>query len=257
MVILEIHDSTALVTIDRLGDRNALDTGTIKELTRVFGSLRDDPSVRVVILTGAGDQFFSVGADLDKLRDLTPAEAADFAGSGQSLTGLIENLGKPVIAAVNGTAYGGGCELALACTWRLAVKGAEFAYPETSLGMLPGFGGSTRLPQLIGLARAFELVLTGASIRAEEALRLGLINRLVGDRVELLNICREQADQIARQAPLAVRYAFEAIRHGICGTLADGLQLESALFGLCFATDDVKEGTSAFLEKRSPVFRGR
>jgi len=256
LIRVDRRDAVALVTLDHASEQNALDAAMIAGLSRAFAELRDDRSVRVVILTGAG-QAFSAGAEVEKLRGLTPEQAKSFACAGQALTDSVENLGKPVIAAVNGPAYGGGCELALACAWRIASSRASFALPGGSSGLMPGFGGTTRLPKVVGKARALEMILTGAAIPAGEARRIGLVNRLVNPPEELLAVCEELARQVSRNAPLAVKYALEAVNHSSEVSFADGLQLESTLFGLCFATEDVQEGTRAFLEKRPPVFKGR
>jgi len=255
-VRLDRQDAVAVITMNRASEQNALDAATVAGLSRAFAELRDDARVRAVVLTGAG-QTFSVGAGMDELRAMTPAQAKSFAGAGQTLTDLIENLGKPVIAAVNGPAQGSGCELALACTWRVASPQATFAPPGVSWGPGLGVDGAMRLSNIIGQARALEILLTGASVSAEDAMRIGLVNRVVSTPEELLPVCEGLARQISRNAPLAVKYALEAVNHGSNLCLADGLRLESALFGLCFATEDVQEGTRAFLEKRPPVFHGR
>lgn len=247
------HDLIATVTITRPAQQNALDAATLSSLLDVFTEIKNTADVRVVILMGAGDEAFSAGAE----SALIAEQAKESARVGQTLLNLLEDLGKPVIAAINGLAYGGGCELALACTWRIAVVHAQFAQPEAKLGLLPGFGGITRLPRMIGKACALEMILTGEPIAAEEALRIGLISRVAKDRSELLTICHELATQISRHAPLAIKYALEAVNHGAALPLAEGLRLESALFGLCLATEDVREGTQAFLAKRAPVFKGQ
>jgi enoyl-CoA hydratase/carnithine racemase len=253
----ERRDSSALVTIDRRSVDNALNLRAVQELTNIFSELKDDSGVRAVILTGAGDRAFSAGADVEEIAALTPQEATSYASAGQVLTRLIERLGKPIIGAINGPAYGCGCELALACTWRIATKKAEFAQPEATLGLTPAWGGIGRLSRLIGRSGALEMILTGEPIPAEEALRIGLVNRIAEDSEEMMAVCEELAQQIARSAPLAVKYALEAVNHAVEMPLEEGLRLESALFGLCFATEDVREGTRAFLEKRHPIFEGR
>lgn len=253
-VELTYYDLITTVTITRPAQQNALDTATLSALQEVFTAIKIDDAVRVVILTGAGNEAFSAGS---AVTTLPPEQISEHARLGQTLTGLIEDLGKPVIAAINGLAYGSGCELALACTWRIAVAQAQFAWPEVRRGLLPGFGGATHLPRLIGKARALEILLTGAPIEADEALRIGLINRVAKDQSELLTICHDLATQISRNAPLAIKYALEAVNHGHALPLPEGLQLESALFARCFATEDAREGTQAFLEKRTPVFKGQ
>ncbi len=257
MILCGRRGSFAVVTINREAEENALDLAALRELTQGFSELKSDDGVRAVILTGAGDQSFSTGAEVEAMSALAPDQANEFARAWQALAILIEDLGKPVIAAVNGSAYGGGCDLALACTFRVAAANAKFGYPEVSLGVSPGFGVTTGLPRLIGKARALEMILIGEAIDAEEALRIGLINRVAQDRNELTAVCEELAMKIGRNAPLAIKYALEAVNHGSEVSLDEGLRLESALFGLCFATEDVREGSRAFLEKRQPVFKGR
>lgn len=247
-VICRQRETIAWVKINR-----AITLGLIRELIDLFSGLRSEAGVRVVMLDLGFENSAGVEAELQAL---APDQAVDYARAGQSLTGLIEDLGKPVIAAIDGKLFGAELELALACTWRMAAERAEFALPEARQGRLPGFGGSWRLPRLIGRSRALELILTGEPIDAPEALRIGLIDRLTRDRAELESVCTELAGQISRGAPLAIKYALDAVNHGAEVSLTEGLRLESALFGLCFATDDVKEGAQAFLEKRAPVFKG-
>jgi enoyl-CoA hydratase len=256
-VSCERRPGAALVVIDRAARRNALDLAAIASLTRVFSELKADSEVRVVILTGAGDEYFSAGSEIEELSGLTPEEAIEYAAAGQALTGLIENLGRPVIGAINGLAAGSGCELASACTWRIAVQEAGFAQTEASLGLMPAWGAIRRLSRMIGRSRTLEMILTGAVVTAAEALSLGLVNRVVADRAALMAEVDTLAQQLGRNAPLAVKYALEAVNHGVELPLAEGLRLEAALFGLCFATEDVREGTRAFLEKRPPQFKGR
>jgi enoyl-CoA hydratase len=248
-------DGFALVIIDRQSQDNALSHAAVQQLLSAFTELRNDPEVRAVILTGAGEHAFSVGADLEELSHLTPEQGAAYGRAGGELAALIEGLGKPVIGAINGLASGGGCELALVCAWRIASESATFALPDVQHGLMPGWGGSSRLSRVIGKSRALAMILTGEHIGAEEALRIGLVDRVVADG-GLMAVCQELARRIARNAPLAVKYALEAINHGSEITLSEGLRLESALFGLCFATGDFREGVRAFLEKREPVFKG-
>jgi enoyl-CoA hydratase len=219
-------------------------------------ALQADASVRVVILTGAGEKAFVAGADINELAALTPDAGKAHAELGQRVFELVERLGKPVIAAVNGFALGGGCELAMACTVRLAADTAKFGQPEVKLGLTPGFAGTQRLPRLVGKGRAMELVLGGAMIDAAEAFRIGLVNRVV-PAAALLDEARALARAWAANAPVAMRYAMEAIAHGLETSFAEGSFVEASLFGLAFATDDMREGTRAFLEKRTPEFRGR
>ena len=253
----ELHDSFAVVTMSGEDENNTLGASEARELTRVFSELKLNAAMRTVILTGAGDHAFSTGADLAEMETLTPERARELARERQALTSLIGNPGKPVIAAVNGLAFGAGCDLALACTWRIAASNAEFAYPKVPRGATPDFGCAARLPRLIGKSRALEMILTGDAIGAEEALRIGLINHIARDREELMVVCGKLAVGIGRNAPLAVKYVLEAVNHGMALSLDEGLALESAYFGLCFATEDAREGTRAFLEKRPPVFEGK
>lgn len=244
-------DFVARVIIDRATQRNLLDAATLRELTRVLTALRANETVRVIILTGAGAEAFSAGS---AVTTLAAEQVSEHTCLLQTLTSLIEDLGKPVIAAINGLAYGSGCALALACTWRIAVAHAQFAWPEAQLGSI---GAATRLARVIGKSRALEFLLTGRPIDAEQALRIGLLNHVAQDQSELLTICRDLATQISRNAPLAIKYALEAVNRGDALPLSEGLQLESSLFARCLATADAREGATAFLEKRAPVFKGQ
>ncbi len=253
---LEKRDRIAYATIHRPEKLNALNGRVIGDLEDCFQSLRDDTEVRVVILTGAGEKAFVAGADIGELTGLSPITGREFARRGQRLCDEIESLGKPVIAAVNGYALGGGCELALACSLRVASENARFGLPEVKLGILTGFGGAQRLARLIGKGRAIELTTTGEPITAPEAYRVGLANQVVPAK-DLIPACEALARKIISNAPLAVKFALEAINHGMEMTLEEGLFLEANLFALCCATEDMKEGTRAFLEKRSPKFTGK
>lgn len=257
MINCELRDSFAIVTISGNDENNVLDTFAMREMARVFSELKSNEAARTVILTGAGEAAFSAGAEIAEISALTPEQAREFARAGRQLTSLIETLGKPVIAAVNGLALGAGCDLTLACAWRIAASNAKFGYPESAHVVSPGFGAASRLPRLIGKARALEMILTGEMIDAEEAMRTGLIHRLAQDRDELMALCENLAMKIGRNAPLAIKYALEAVNRGMEISLDEGLALESALFGLCFATEDAREGARAFLEKRAPVFKGK
>lgn len=252
----EVDGGVATITIAREEKLNALNSAVVGELIRAFLASKTDGAVRVVILTGAGQKAFVAGADIAEMSELSPQDARKFAERGQQLSLLVERLGKPVIAAVNGFALGGGCELALSCHIRLASEAAHFGQPEVKLGLLPGFGGSQRLPRLVGKGRALEILLGGGTIDASEALRIGLVNRVVSAD-SLVGAARELATQIAANGPLAIEYCLAAVLSGADMPLDEGLRLEAALFGLCFASDDMREGTKAFLEKRNPEFKGR
>jgi enoyl-CoA hydratase len=251
-----IDGAVATVTINRPKVLNALNAATLAELDDAMRGLQADTAVRVVILTGAGEKAFVAGADINELATLTPDAAKAHAELGQRVFDLVEHLGKPVIAAVNGFALGGGCELAMACTVRLAADTAKFGQPEVKLGLTPGFGGTQRLPRLVGKGRAMELVLGGGMIDAAEAHRIGLVNRVV-PAASLAADARALAETWAANAPTAVRYSMEAISHGLETSFAEGSFVEACLFGLAFATEDMREGTRAFLEKRKPEFKGR
>jgi enoyl-CoA hydratase len=255
-ILLEKKNSIAYVTLNRPKVLNALNSATMEELRSAFHDIKNDASIRVVILTGAGEKAFVAGADIGELAERDPVSGKEFALRGQNVLNLIENLGKPVIACINGFALGGGCELALACTMRLASENAKLGQPEVKLGILPGYGGTQRLARLVGKGLAMQIVLAGEMISAQEAHRIGLVNE-VTSAAELIPRAEAIAAKIIANAPLAVQYAMEAVNKGMEMTLAEGLFLEAALFGVCCATEDKKEGTSAFLEKRAAVFKGR
>ncbi len=255
-LIVKREGSVAVVTINRPDKLNALNAATIAELHRAFSELRFDAGVRAIVLTGTGEKAFVAGADIGELAALSGTELEKTAELGQSLMWKIENLGKPVIAAVNGYALGGGCELALACTFRYAEHGAKLGLPEVGLGLIPGYGGTQRLPRLIGRGRALELILTGRLVSADEAFALGLVDRVLpGD--ELMKTARETAATIAGRSLLAVRYALKAVNEGLNCGLDQGCRLEAAIFGTVGASDDAKEGCRAFMAKRPPEFRDR
>jgi enoyl-CoA hydratase/carnithine racemase len=255
-LLYEVKDRIARITVNRPNVLNALNRTTIEELGASLDAAHQDASVRVVILTGTGEKAFVAGADINELAKRTPIDAPDFARFGQTVLHKLETLGKPSIAAINGFALGGGCELALACTLRIASKNAKLGQPEGKLGILPGYGGTQRLPRLCGKGVAHEMILTGEMISADEALRVGLVNRVV-EQAELLSTAEAMAMKIIANAPIAVRYAMEAVERGVEMPQEEGLYLEAALFGLCCATDDMREGTRAFLEKRPAKFQGR
>jgi enoyl-CoA hydratase/carnithine racemase len=255
-VLYEKRDGIAYVTINRPKVLNALNTPTWKDLRTAFENARDDASVRGVILTGAGNKAFVAGADIGELSHVAAFEAEQSSRFGQEVLDVIENLGKPVVAAVNGFALGGGCETAMACTIRIAADSAKFGQPEVTLGLVPGGGGTQRLPRLVGKGRALQLILSGETISAQEAYRIGLVNEVV-PAAELIARAEAILKKIASNAPIAVKFALEATNKGLETSQAEGSLLEAAYFGLCAATEDKKEGTNAFLEKRAPRFQGR
>jgi len=255
-LLYEKKDGIAWITFNRPQVLNALNRRSLEELRAALLDARDDGSARVLILTGAGDKAFVAGADINELASLTPLEGKEFALFGQGVLRLLETLGKPSIAAINGFALGGGCELALACSIRLASRTAKLGQPEVNLGIIPGYGGTQRLRRLCGKGAALELCLTGEMISAEEAARIGLVTR-VYEPAALLPAAEAFAKRIMEKAPLAVKYAMEAVERGAEMSLEEGLLLEAALFGLTCATEDMREGTRAFLEKRGPKFKGR
>jgi len=255
-VLYEKRNGFAYVTLNRPKVLNALNTPTWRELRAAFQDARDDAAVRGVILTGAGDRAFIAGADIGELAHATAIDAERSSRVGQEVLDLVENLGKPVIAAINGFALGGGCETAMACSIRIAVEHAKFGQPEVKLGLLPGGGGTQRLPRLVGKGRALQLILSGGMISAQEAWRIGLVNEVVPAK-DLLSRAEAILKEIAANAPLAVKYALDAVNRGMDASQTEGFALEASYFGLCAGTEDKKEGTSAFLEKRAPQFHGR
>ena len=255
-LLLERDGAVAIVTINRPKVLNALNAATIDELRRAILDLKADDSVRVVILTGAGEKSFVAGADINELAVQTPTGGREHALTGQHVLDVIENMGKPVIAAINGFALGGGCELAMACTLRLAADTARLGQPEIALGLMPGYAGTQRLARLVGKGRAMEMLLTGAQISAEEAIRVGLVNRVV-PAAELMAEARKLAGALAASAPIAMRYIITAVNTGLEMPFAEACQYEATLFGLVSSTEDMREGTAAFLAKRKAVFQGR
>jgi enoyl-CoA hydratase len=252
----ELRPPLAIVTIDRPKVLNALNLACMTELEQAFLDLRQNEAVRVILLTGAGEKAFVAGADIRELSGLSAQQGEQTSLRGQRVFSLIENCGKPVIACINGFALGGGCELALACTFRIASSSAKLGQPEVKIGLLPGYGGSQRLPRLIGKGSALKMILTGDPISAAEALRLGLVEEVV-EPAQLLARAEEIAQSIAKVAPLAVRDSLRAVNSGYDLPLAAGLELEASLFGLACSTADKTEGTQAFLEKRAPNWSGK
>jgi enoyl-CoA hydratase len=255
-LLLERTDAIALLTVNRPKVLNALNTATLDELRRLVLALKHDETVRCVILTGAGEKSFIAGADINELAVQTPTGGRDLAMRGQHVLDLIENMGKPVIAAINGYALGGGCELAMACTIRIAADTARIGQPEINLGIIPGYAGTQRLTRLVGRGRALEMLLTGDPIGAHEAHRIGLVNRVVPPG-ELLKEARALAATLASKAPVAVRYIIDAVNRGLQMPFGEAQVHEATLFGLVASTEDMREGTKAFLEKRKAEFKGR
>lgn len=255
-LLFEKKEGIAIVTVNRPKVLNALNWKTIEELGEAFGQVKADAEIGAAILTGAGDKAFIAGADIRELTEQTPVTGKANIEKGQAVLNFIENLPKPVIAAVNGYALGGGCETAMACHIRVASKNAKFGQPEVKLGIIPGYAGTQRLPRLVGKGKAMELILTGEMIDADEALRIGLVNKVV-ESAELMAAAEALARTILKQGPLAVRFAIEAINKGLEMPIEEGIRYEAALLGILFASEDKREGTTAFQEKRAPQFKGR
>ncbi len=255
-LLYEKRAGIGYVTVNRPEKLNALNQKVVEELKDCFEAVQKDDEVRVSILTGAGEKSFVAGADLNELAVLSPLEGKETSRRGQKVLEFIENLGKPVIAAVNGFALGGGCELAMACTLRIASENARFGQPEVKLGIIPGYAGTQRLPRLVGKGRAHEIILSGEMISAQEAYRIGLVNQLV-PAAELMATAEKIAQKIMANAPVAIKFAMEAVNRGMEMTQEQGEFLEATLFGLLTTTDDMKEGTRAFLEKRPAKFLGK
>jgi len=255
-LLYEKRNGIGYVTVNRPEKLNALNRKTVAELHECFLDIERDDEVRAVILTGAGERAFVGGADINELAVLTPLEGKEMSMRGQKVLDLVEHLGKPVIAAINGYALGGGCELALACTLRIASENARLGQPEVKLGLIPGYAGTQRLPRLVGRGRALEMLLSGDPVNAAEAYRIGLVNQVVPVQ-DLIAAAEKLAQKIMANAPLAVKFALEAVSHGLEMPEAEGQFLEANLFGLCCTTADMKEGTRAFLEKRPARFTGK
>lgn len=255
-ILCERIGDIALIRLNRPDKLNALSAEMFGQLDKQFTELENDSALRVLIITGAGERSFCAGTDIAELKDISPSAADRLSRRGQDLCNRVEHFPVPVIAAVNGKAVGGGCELVLACHLRIASTNAEFSLPELKLGMIPGYGGTQRLPREIGRGRAVEIMLTGKSVNAEEAFALGIVNRVVPP-AELLHDTLSLAKQIASLSPLSIRACLKAVNEGLELPLEEGLALERELFASLFASEDVKEGTRAFLEKRKPLFLGK
>ena len=255
-LLIERDGAIAIVTLNRPKVLNALNRQALAELSLAIASFKDDAGVRAVVLTGAGEKAFVAGADINELAVLSPVAAKEHARHGQQIFDAIEQLGKPVIAAINGFALGGGCELAMACTLRIAADTAKFGQPEINLGLIPGYAGSQRLPRLVGKGVALELLLTGEMIDAPRAYQIGLVNRVV-PAAALIAEARKLAHTLAAKAPIATHYILDAVHHGLDTPFAQGSYLETSLFGTIASSEDMREGTRAFLEKRKAVWQGK
>ena len=253
-LLVEQQDETLWIIVNRPDKLNALNQMTISELDRAIIEADRDEAVLAVVISGAGEKAFVAGADIGELATLGPVEAKAFSRRGQAVFDRIEKLGKPVVAAVNGFALGGGCELAMACHLRVAARNAVFGQPEVKLGLIPGYAGTQRLPRLVGKGRGLEILLTGRNVSAEEAERIGLVNS-VCDEGELVSTVNELLGRILANGPLAVSHCIEAVNHGLDLPFDDACLLEATLFGIGAASEQMREGTAAFLEKRKPAFR--
>jgi len=255
-VLYEKSDHVATITINREKVLNALSFATVAEMDAAFAEAERDDDVRVLIITGAGSKSFVAGADISEINSRDAKSGYDMAIRGQATLRRLETMGKPSIAAVNGFALGGGCELSMACTIRIAADNAKFGQPEVNLGVIPGYAGTQRLARLVGRGIASDLILTGRAIDADDALRIGLVSQVV-PQADLMDAARKTASLILKKGPVAIKAAMDAIDHGVNSGFEDGCRLEASLFGVVCGTDDMKEGTTAFLEKRKPDFKGR
>jgi enoyl-CoA hydratase len=255
-LLVERDGAVAIVTFNRPKVLNALNAQTLAELHAAIGQFKADPAVLAIILTGAGEKSFVAGADINELAVLSPVQGKDHARRGQLIFDAIETLGKPVIAAVNGFALGGGCELAMACTVRIAADTARFGQPEINLGIIPGYAGSQRLPRLVGKGIALEILLSGDMISAQRAYEIGLVNRVV-PAAELMTEAKKFAQMLASKAPIATRYIIDAVNQGMDAPFTVGEVLETSLFGTVASSEDMREGTKAFLEKRKAEWKNK
>ena len=255
-ISVEKKAALAYLTVNRPKALNALNRATLEEIGAALEDIRGDAGISGLIVTGAGGKAFVAGADITEIASISSVEASAFTRRGQAVFDLLENLGKPSVAAVDGFALGGGCELAMACTLRVATESARFGQPEVKLGVIPGFGGTQRLPRLVGRGRALQMILTGEPIDAQEAHRIGLVNEIVATE-KLLERAAEILRKIGANAPLAVRFSIEAVNRGLQTSQSEGLVIESALFAVCASSEDKREGTAAFIGKRQAQFTGR
>jgi len=255
-LLLETEGALAILYVNRPKALNALNKDTLLEMKDAITSIKDDPEIDVLIVTGAGDKSFVAGADIAFMKSLTAVEAREFGALGQEVFRMIEAMEKPSIAAVNGFALGGGCELAMCCDFRIASSKAKFGQPEVGLGITPGFGGTQRLPRLVGSGMARQMLYTADVINASEALRIGLVNNVVAPE-ELMDVVKGIAGRIISKGKLAVRFSKVAANEGLQTDIDRAMTIEADLFGLCFSTEDQKEGMGAFIEKRSPNFTGK
>lgn len=255
-ILIESTDRIQTITINRPDKLNALNHDTLEELEAAFALARTNSDIRVIILTGAGEKSFVAGADIQELAQNDAIGGQRFSLFGQKVFSTIERMSKPVIAAVNGFALGGGCELALACHIRIAAENAKFGQPEVNLGVIPGYGGTQRLARLVGLGRAIEMIVTGTPITAEEAYRIGLVNKIV-PKGQAMQAALEMSKVLLSKSQIAIQFSLEALNAVHDMGLKEGLKIEAALFGLTCGSEDFKEGTKAFLEKRTAVFPGR
>lgn len=254
-LLLEIREGVAYITFNRPDRLNALNRETIREFSEVLALMKKDKTVRVLVLTGTGDKAFVAGADISELVALKPIDTLGITTMGHRTFLQLESMNKPSIAAVNGYALGGGCEIAMACSLRLASDNALFGFPEVGIGTIPGYGGTQRLPRLVGKGRALEMLLTGDPIDAKEAFRIGLVNH-VTTRQDLMPMARKMATRIIKNGPIALRLTLKVVNQGMDTSLDMGCSMESLSAAVLTSTDDMKEGTNAFLEKRNPKFRG-